>query len=178
MSNFFTEEEYIALNRYFIEADLTEDTFVATNLNTTLSGEAYSLVPGMLSVEDAEITFVNFEEEFNRQMYTIVGGNSLFQVVPRCLAILFVERLNLAVVTVFSVFTQELSSQATLSLTSGTITVHGSYSGFTSDLHEVNEDGILSQVATQLSFTVSDGSMYITADISDYQRYSVQMEVV
>lgn len=61
--------------------------------------------------------------------------------------------------------------------TSGMITVSGIMSGLSSDIHAVVVDGVTTYEGTKLQFTSQSGSLFLTANVSDYQKYSVQMEL-
>lgn len=49
-TNWFTEEEYGLLSKYFIEQDITEETFVATDVDASISGDLYSISSGSIKI--------------------------------------------------------------------------------------------------------------------------------
>lgn len=74
ITKYFTDEEYTELNRYLIEQDITEDTFVATSVDTTLSGTSYTLSNESFLIQGAAIVRIDLSEKFQKRMYTITGG--------------------------------------------------------------------------------------------------------
>lgn len=43
LATYFTEDERAVLSKYFIEQDMTEDTFVASDVDTSISGSSITL---------------------------------------------------------------------------------------------------------------------------------------
>lgn len=70
----FTEDEYAALSKYFIEEDITENTFVATSVDTTVSGSFYNFDTASVKVTGAQITEIDLSVELGKKMYTVTGG--------------------------------------------------------------------------------------------------------
>lgn len=60
---------------------------------------------------------------------------------------------------------------------SGMVTLSGSFSGLTSDITEVSEEGVVSYEGSKLQFSAANASLYLTANVCEYQKYSVQMEL-
>ncbi len=65
----------------------------------------------------------------------------------------------------------------TTKASSGTITLVGSLSSFSSDIRDVTIDEVTTREGSKISFVCGTGSMYLTANVSDYQKYSVQLEL-
>jgi hypothetical protein len=57
------------------------------------------------------------------------------------------------------------------------ITLDGTLQNLTSDISEHLEDNITSFKGSTLQFNISMGTMFLTANINDYKRYSVKMEL-
>lgn len=45
------------------------------------------------------------------------------------------------------------------------------------DVHDVVDQEVTTHEGTSLSFILPDASCYMTTNVSDYQKYSVQMEL-
>jgi len=60
---------------------------------------------------------------------------------------------------------------------SGMITVTGTASNLTSDIRRVTVQEITTYEGTRLGFSTAPASLYLTANVSEYQKYSVQMEL-
>lgn len=75
--NCFTPEEYKTLSAYFVEQDITEETFVATDLDTGISGQSYTLSDEMVSISGSQITEIPLTD-FDKTMYTLTGGSFSF----------------------------------------------------------------------------------------------------
>lgn len=75
ISNYFTPEEYKELSNYMIEQDITEDTFVATDVDTTVSGNSYPLLSQQLSVSGSSISEIDLTSQFGKKMYAMSGGS-------------------------------------------------------------------------------------------------------
>lgn len=185
ITNYFTEAEYLELANFFIEQDITEDTFVATDVDTTISGQSYPLSNNKITVSGSSISGIDLTSQFNKRMYTMSGGA-------------FALSGSTAISGDIIRGTLEISSNSyVLSLYAGTlrvndktaesgiITMSGTLSGFTTNVQptttryptDLGEDiYITTNEGTSLNFNAS-GSMYLTANVSDYQRYSVEMEL-
>ena len=60
---------------------------------------------------------------------------------------------------------------------SGLVTATGTLTGFSTDVHAVTENEITTNEGSQFQFTATEASVYMTANVSDYQKYSVQLEL-
>lgn len=78
VNNYFTEEEYNILSSYFIEQDITEDTFVATDIDTTVSGNSYTLSNQSVNISGSSITMIDLTSDFDKTMYSLAGGSFTF----------------------------------------------------------------------------------------------------
>lgn len=185
VSNYFTEAEYRELSNFFIEQDITEDTFVATDISTTVSGSSYTLSNNKLTVSGSAISGIDLTSQFGKRMYTMSGGifslsgsNTISGNIVRGTLEISGNRYVLS----FYAGTLRVNDKTA---SSGMITLSGTMSGFTNDVRptmtkyptDLGEDiFITTDEGTALSFNAS-GSMYLTANVSDYQRYSVEMEL-
>lgn len=60
---------------------------------------------------------------------------------------------------------------------SGCITMSGMMSGFSNNIKPVTIDGITTYEGSSLSFSSESGSLYLTANVSEYKKYSVGLEL-
>lgn len=178
ITNFFTTEEYETLSHYLIEQDLTEDSFVATSVDTSASGASYNLNNSTVKMTGSAISKVDLTSDFGKRMYTLSGGTFSFS-----------GGLTLKGDIIRGTLEEKNDGQYVLSLyagsittgtskaTSGMITVSGTLSGLTSNIKAVTMDGVTTYEGSSLQFTSDTGSLYLTANVSEYQKYSVQMEL-
>lgn len=186
ISNYFTEAEYKELSNFLIEQDITEDTFVATDVDTTISGNSYPLSRQRLSITGSAISEIDLTSQFNKRMYTMSGGS--FSLAGSTAISGDIIRGTLEVgsngsyVLSFYAGTIRVNDKTA---SSGMITMSGSMSGLSTNVTTVTtryptdlgEDIYIStREGSSLSFTAS-GSLYLTASVSEYQRYSVEMEL-
>ena len=74
LATYFTEEERSVLSKYFIEQDMTEDTFVASDVDTSVSGSSITLDNSAVSVSGSIITMVDLDAPYSKEMYMLAGG--------------------------------------------------------------------------------------------------------
>lgn len=186
ISNYFTQDEYEALSNFFIEQDVTEDTFVATDVDTTVSGSSYTLSNDRLSVSGSVISEVDLTAQHQKKMYVMSGGtfaltggrNVSGDIIRGTLEVGENGRYVLS----FYAGTIRVNDKTA---SSGMITMSGTVSGFSSNIAptttrvptDLGEDiYITTNEGTSLGFSAS-GSLFLTASVSEYQRYSVEMEL-
>lgn len=178
ISKFFTEEEYRILSKYFIEQDITEDTFVATDIDSSVSGEAITIENGNISITGSKIEMIDLTGQYSKNMYVIAGGT--FSVTGNGTVNGDIIRGTIELKSdgafVLSIYTGNMST-AKASVQSGMITISGTAKNFSSDIHEVTKDGISVLEGTQIKFSMTGSTVYMTANVSEYQKYSVQMEL-
>lgn len=183
ITKFFTDEEYEALCHYFIEQDITESTFVATSVDTSVSGASYTLSGEQVSISGSEIVRIDLTSEFSKRMYTLAGGT--FSMSGGYSLSCDIIRGTMEEMTggkfVLSLYAGSIRA-GSKTASSGVVTISGTLSGWQDDVHsvvigEVGSDRITEDHASLLRFTCQSGSLYLTANVSDYQKYSVQMEL-
>ena len=74
LDNYFTDDEYAVLQEYFIEQDIPEETFVASDIDASISGSTSDLTSGSLSISDSAITQVDLTDQFGKDVYSAAGG--------------------------------------------------------------------------------------------------------
>ena len=139
ISKFFSEEEYAILRKYIIEQDITEDTFVATSVDTTVSGSSYSLVNERVSVDASSISEVDLTNEFQKKMYVLSGGNFAFSGSHNITGDIIRGTLEVGSDNqyVLSLYAGSITVNTTKA-SSGTITLVGSLSSFSSDIRDAS----------------------------------------
>ncbi len=186
ISNYFTEDEYRELSNFFIEQDITEDTFVATDVDTTVSGNSYSLSGEQLYISGSAISGIDLTSKFNKRMFTISGGAFSLSGNRNISGDIIRGTLDVASNNsyVLSLYAGTLKV-GDKTASSGMVTMSGTMSGFSNNVRptttryptDLGEDiYITTDEGTELNFNAS-GSMYLTASVSEYQRYSVEMEL-
>lgn len=178
IQNYFTADEYTTLTHYFIESDLTEETFVATDLDTSISGSLFSLKNATVNIAGASISRVDLSTQFSKTMYVLASGT--FAITANKTLSGDVIRGTLEISDsnkfVLSMYTGKIAVDSTTA-PAGMVTISGTLSGLTSDVSAVTIDEVKTYEGTTLRFSCSSGDLYLTADINDYQKYSVQMEL-
>ncbi|WP_195416907.1 hypothetical protein [Intestinimonas butyriciproducens] len=177
-TTYFTTEEQRSLSQYFIEQDITEATFVATDVDSSVSGSRYDYKNGSAVVSGATIQEIDFTTDFGKRMFTISGG--AFSISGDLEVNGDVIRGTLETSDngecVMSLYAGTITAGGKSS-PSGMLTITGRLSALSTDVHEVEEDGITIYEGSALRFGLSSASLYLTTNVSDYQKYSVQMEL-
>lgn len=177
VTSYFSDEEYAALSQYFIEQDMTEETFVASDIDTTISGTSYVLKNQNVTISGSSITKLDLTSDFNKTMYSLAGGTFVFSGSAPVRGDII--RGTLEVTDnhfVLSLYAGSMQLNSTTA-PSGMITMDGTLHNFTSNISAHSENGLVSYAGSSMQFSTSSGSMYLTANINDYKRYSVKMEL-
>lgn len=186
ISSYFTEAEYKELSNFLIEQDITEDTFVATDIDTTVSGSSYPLSRQRLSVTGSSISEIDLTSQFGRRMYIMSGGSFSLAGGTAISGDIIRGTLEFgsdgSYVLSFYAGTIRVNDQTA---PSGMITMSGSMTGLSANVTTVetryhtglgDDICISSREGSSLSF-IASGALYLTANMSEYQRYSVEMEL-
>ena len=177
IENYFTADELLILSQFMIEQDLTEDSFVASSVDTTVSGTSYALDAQPIIISNASIERVSMDD-YGKNVYVISGGGfslaGLYNIAGDVIRGTVETGSDGSFVASFYAGSIQSGMQ---SAKSGMLTLSGTYSGLTSDIHAVTADGLTLQLGSTLQFTVTSGSLFLSANVSDYQKYSVEMEL-
>ena len=177
LTAFFTADEYALLRHYFIEQPLSDDTFVASDVDTAVTGESSKVTNGAIAISDSTLAQVDFGE-IKKKMYTIAGGTAV---------VTAASKMSVAIIRgtlehkagdefVFSLYCGEMKI-GEKTAPSGLITLTGTLSNLKNDIHEVNDKEVITYEGTSLSFDITAADLYMTTNVSDYQKYSVEMEL-
>lgn len=173
-SKYFTEAEQKILNLYLIEGDTTEETFVATDVDTAASG-AISTIQGSLKISDSNVVRATLN---GKKLYGTTGGT--LQIVSAKLTADIVQgTLEVDESSGAYVLTAYMGTIAFggHSFPSGMITASGTLSQLSSDISTQNVDGISEDKGSWISFEAASSKMFFTVNVNDYQKYSVAREL-
>lgn len=173
-SEFFTDAEQKILNLYLIEGDATEETFVATDVDTAASG-AFSTLQGNVAITNSDISRAMLNDKV---LYGIAGGT--IKVASAKLTAGIVRGTlevnpnnNDYVLTVYMGST----TFGERSFPSGLITASGKLSQLSSDISTVSHQGVSEDKGSQISFEAGNSKLFFTVNVNDYQKYSVEQEL-
>lgn len=173
-SKYFTEAEQKILNLYLIEGDTTEETFVATDVDTAASG-AISTIQGSLKISDSNVVRATLN---GKKLYGATGG--ALQIISAKLTAdivqgtLEVDESSGAYVLTAYMGTITFGEH---SFPSGMITASGTLSQFSSDISTQNSEGVSEDKGSWISFEAASSKMFFTVNVNDYQKYSVAREL-
>lgn len=173
-SKYFTEAEQKILNLYLIEGDTTEETFVATDVDTAASG-AISTIQGSLKISDSNVVRATLN---GKKLYGATGG--ALQIISAKLTAdivqgtLEVDESSGAYVLTAYMGTVTFGEH---SFPSGMITASGTLSQFSSDISTQNSEGVSEDKGSWISFEAASSKMFFTVNVNDYQKYSVAREL-
>lgn len=177
LTAFFTADEYALLRHYFIEQPLSDDTFVASDVDTAVTGESSKVTNGAIAISDSTLAQVDFGE-IKKKMYTIAGGTAV---------VTAANKMSISIIRgtlehkagdefVLSLYCGEMKI-GEKTAPSGLITLTGTLSNLKNDIHKVNDKEVITYEGTSLSFDITAADLYMTTNVSDYQKYSVEMEL-
>lgn len=177
LTAFFTADEYALLRHYFIEQPLSDDTFVASDIDTAVTGESSKVTNGAIAISDSTLAQVDFGE-IKKKMYTIAGGTAVVTAANKMTVSIIRGTLEHKAKDefVFSLYCGEMKI-GEKTAPSGLITLTGTLSNLKNDIHEVNDKEVITYEGTSLSFDITAADLYMTTNVSDYQKYSVEMEL-
>lgn len=177
LTAFFTAGEYALLRHYFIEQPLSDDTFVASDIDTAVTGESSKVTNGAIAISDSTLAQVDFGE-IKKKMYTIAGGTAVVTAANKMTVSIIRGTLEHKAEDefVFSLYCGEMKI-GEKTAPSGLITLTGTLSNLKNDIHEVNDKEVITYEGTSLSFDITAADLYMTTNVSDYQKYSVEMEL-
>lgn len=177
LTAFFTADEYALLRHYFIEQPLSDDTFVASDVDTAVTGESSKVTNGAIAISDSTLAQVDFGE-IKKKMYTIAGGTAVVTAANKMTVSIIRGTLEHKAEDefVFSLYCGEMKI-GEKTAPSGLITLTGTLSNLKNDIHEVNDKEVITYEGTSMSFDITAADLYMTTNVSDYQKYSVEMEL-
>lgn len=174
ISKYFTTAEQKILNLYLIEGEAADETFVATDVDTTVSGTS-STLQGKVELTDSDIAQADLN---GKKMYAIAGG-TLKITSARLTADIVRGTLEINPSTNAYVLTMYMGTTVydEHSFPSGLITASGTLSQFNSDIVPVTQDGVTENKGAQFSFEADTSRLFFTVNANEYQQYSVAQEL-
>lgn len=178
IQNYFTESEYKTLTKYFIEQDFTDDSFVSSEIGESSKGTSISLNLGNILISNSDITMVDFSEQYNKNMFILSGGSFEISDGTNILGDIIHGTLDVGVNNeyVLSLYMGKFLIDDTL-YSSGVISIVGNVNKYTDDITGIVEDDVESLKGSCIDMSVSSASIYVSANVSEYQTYSVQSEL-
>jgi hypothetical protein len=172
----FTDDEYKRLLPYIIQQDVTDDTFVVSDIATDMTPEVHALSGATVSITDAAISRVTLTTGYPCTMYSITGGTvAVSNVVADIIrGTLEVDNDNTFTLTLYTgkITVGNASSE------SGIITVAGAMNGgVSSNISTRNVNGVTTYGGTRLSFRTRSTSLYLSASAGEFQRWAVEEEL-
>lgn len=172
---YFTEDERRILNRFMIEGDIVDETFVATSVDAGFTPVS-SAVNNSVVIHDAVCALVESDSDDAPYFYRINGGEISIAAIKRG------DEDYAFSTEIVSGILQSLGNEYVLSIqasqikigeetyASGLLTLTGTHSGitFTSDDKTT---------LNSITFSTADGKLYLTADAGQYQSSSVSREL-
>ena len=178
IDKYFTPEELGKLSCYFIERDRTESTFVASGLDSGASGSSSSVPSLTLTLSGAKLSEADMRDTSSTRIFLVSGG--FFDLSGGADINGDVRRGTIELRAdgsyVASLYTGDIRENGKTS-PSGLITLSGTAAGLESDIHEVTDQGVTTLEGSALKLMGENSFLYRTENISEYQKYSVQMEL-
>ncbi len=170
---YFTEDEYLLLDRYLKDDAVSESSFVAQETDSYEDEDTGNKVQNKkISVTGSTITYVTNSR--NKDIYDMKGGRIIADFID---AEIITAAFEVAQDNSF-VMTAYLGSGKTDDRTfpKGCVSVTGRVSTVSNDLSADPEFPDM-QTGTSLQFTISDGYLYFTLNTSEYERRAVAWDL-
>lgn len=177
LENNFISSELDVLRSYFIEQNLTEETFVAPSGNTVSQGTSFNITNGHISISNTKVERVPITG-LDKEMYVFTGGQMNIVDGSSVSADLIRGTLETNISDnncVFSAYVGQVSTSTTTA-PSGIIVLSGGLSNESDNIQQTIEDNITYYTGSNFSATIT-GKLFVTANVSSYQQYSVEMEL-
>lgn len=172
---YFSTAERAILDQYIIESTLEDDTFVAVDIDTSLT-ETSSAFTGSVAITDSEIVQSEIPGT-DRTMYTITGGNLSSEELGVSGKIMHgtisVDTNDKAIVCIH----MGESTRNGVSVPSGMLTMSGPASNWEDDIEEVTVGEVTTLEGTEISFTITAGLSLFSANVTEYQQYVVKQDL-
>lgn len=171
--SYFTQEEYLQLDRYLKDDAVSESSFVAqTTGSYTDEDTGNHIADKLIGVSDASITYVTNTR--NKEIYDVKGGRIKADFIDaEVISAAFEKAPNNSFV-----MTAYLGAGTTgdRSFPKGCISLTGTVS---SVAHDMAADAEIPDllVGTRLDITVSEGYLYFTLNTSEYEKRAVAWDL-
>lgn len=171
--SYFTEEEYLQLDRYLKDDAVSESSFVTQTTDTYDAEDIGNAVENKaIAISDASITYVKHATD--KSIYDIKGGRIKADFVDAEIISAALERSqNDSFILTAYLASGESSGRE---FPKGCISLTGTLSSLTSDLSEAGDGSGLGE-GTKLNITVKDGYMYLTFNTSEYEKRAVAWDL-
>lgn len=170
-------DDYETLAKFFIEQDITDESFVATSVDADSSGESGTVSGATVSMTGSSVYRVSLDD-MSKTMYLLSGGkfafsgdSALFGDIIR--GTIEVNADNTFVMSFYAGTIIDGAKRAP----SGMITLSGTLRSLSSDVAEVDNGGVITYEGTSCTANIAAADLFVTYNVSDYQNYAVQLEL-
>ncbi len=182
MENYFTAAELSVLQKYFIEQDLPENSFVASDIDASIVRDYDSVTSAAsVSVSGAAIRKTSATVLGSvMDMYAVSGGAVSITGAYSLTGDIIRGTLETYSGNEFlmSLYLSGVSTQGR-DIPTATLIVQGNFTGFSTNVSAVNIGGTVLYEGSSFGFSTSGEALFnLSANVGDYQKYSVQHELL
>ena len=179
MNNYFTDDELLILDRYFIEDSISESSFVIGTAKSYVDDDMVVTPEGTARVRIAGGSYDKTEPAQGRAIYDAVGG------------VLSVPELNFVADLVRCTVERKQSASSDSfvlaafvgaghigeeQFVKGTVTIRGQVSALSDDAQADSETPSVSH-GSQMDATLDGMQLYFTQNPTEYEQYSVEWDL-
>lgn len=177
MSNYFTAEELLILDRYFIEDSIQDSSFVISTVKDyTDAGYSVDVQSTTIEFNASDITsFLTYQD---REVFSIRGGSVTFTdpVISASVirAVMEIKNDNSFVLTAYL----GRGNLGATSYPSGCISVCGTHSRHQDNLHEDEEINAATASGSNIILDIDNLQLYFTQNTTEYEQYAVEWDLL